>query len=133
MIASAAVAATMLHCFFSRPTDGSVPADSLPVIRAPLPQQIAADMAAGRVSVSDNHFAGEAAGSREWSFAGRPAPGASSVKILRVTLEGPGSSLPSPYRARYGTATFAAAGGQPTFQTELTGYCQLKPAGESVK
>ena len=127
-MSAAASAAMMLQCFFNPPTDGSIPAGSLPVIKMPLTASMAAEVAAMRAPVSNNRFEGEPDGQSEWTFGAAPAPGATSVKLLRVSLAGPGGALPSPYRARYGTVDFSTQVRPVKFVTEWTGYCQLQPA-----
>ena len=118
--------AMALQCFFNQPSDGSVPKDSLPAMRVPLPAAFEASLAAHQPPVNTTAFAGEASPSREWVL-GRPLnPDNTEAMILRVRLA-EGSYPSMPFSARYGNVA-KRENGTYKFTPALTGACKLQPA-----
>ena len=118
-------AAAALACYFNRPADGSVSADSIPTMTVPLPDALSESMARRDPPVAAARF-GESAPNREWIIGGRP--GAIPERLLRVELAG-ARPLPGPFAARYGTVQPGAGGAR--FVTDLSGYCTLQPTAEA--
>lgn len=123
---SAIVASAMLlQCFFSRPADGTVATNDVPVIKVPLPVEMAQSMIAKQPPISRLRFTGENEPAREWVI-GNAGDRSASVQLLRIALsEAPLS--PSEYGARFGTATLTDEGAY-RFNNKMIGYCKLLPA-----
>ena len=131
-MSAAATAALVLQCFFDRPADGSVPADSIPRVTVPVSGAMAESMVARRPPENRTAFAGEAAGAREWLITSNRDPAATSFTVLRVSLMPPGQ-VPVPFAALYGTVTAPVGGGGPRFEQKLKGNCDLRPADGIAK
>ena len=120
------VTAMALQCFFNQPSDGSVPKDSLPTMRVPLPAGFEASLVAGQPPANSTPFAGETPPSREWVL-GRPLnPDNTEAMILRVRMA-EGSYPSMPFSARYGNVA-KLENGTFKFTPALTGACKLQPA-----
>lgn len=117
--------AMLLQCFFNRPADGSVAADSIPVIKVPLGSEIAQSLSAKQPPISNNSFIDDNGPAREWVFGDASDPKAASVQLLRVSLT-EASLSPSPYNARFGTAVRTEEGTY-RFENKMSGYCKLVP------
>lgn len=115
--------AMLLQCFFNRPADGSVAADSIPVIKVPLESEMAQSLSAKQPPISNNSFIDENGPAREWVFGNASDPKSASVQLLRVSLA-ESSLSPSPYNARFGTAIRTDEGTY-RFETRMAGYCKL--------
>ena len=122
-----AAATILMTCYFDRPADGSVPIDSIPVMRVPLTEEVAATFRAGRPPSSANRFAGEEP-APEWVF-GQVKPG--GLQLLRVRFA-PERGMSSPFAARLGMAS-KNGNGDYEFKTRMNGFCQLPPADGNTK
>lgn len=123
----ALASAMLLQCFFNRPADGSVATGDIPVIKVPLPAEIAESLNAKQPPLSRHSFAGEGGPAREWVIGNASDATAASVQLLRVSLSDAPLS-PSPYSARFGTAV-RTSDGTYRFENKMTGYCKLLPVG----
>jgi hypothetical protein len=119
---NAPVAAMMLQCFFASPAGAG---GDIPVTKVALPAHYAESMAALDPPHNNTVFAGESNPRKEWIIGNSPDPSAATMKLLRVRLTE--RLLGSPFDASFGAATKQADGSY-TFDVELTGYCELKPA-----
>jgi len=117
--------AMLLQCFFSRPPDGTVATNDIPVIKVPLPVEMAQSMRAKQPPISRIRFTGENEPAREWVI-GNAGDKSASVQMLRVALSEALLS-PSEYSARFGTATMTDEGAY-RFDDKMVGYCKLLPA-----
>jgi hypothetical protein len=121
----ALASAMLLQCFFNRPSDGSVAAGDIPVIKAPLSAEMAESLSSKLPPLSRHSFAGEDRPAREWVLGNASDATAASVQLLRVSLSDAQLS-PSPYSARFGTA-IRTDGGNYQFEEKMAGYCKLLP------
>ncbi len=117
--------AMLLQCLFNRPSDGSVAAGDIPVIKVPLSAELAESLSAKQPPLSGHSFVGEGGVAREWAFGNASDATAAGVKLLRVSLSDAALS-PSPYSARFGTALRSNEGSY-RFEEKMTGYCKLLP------
>lgn len=115
----------LLQCFFNRPADGSVAPGDVPVIKVPLPAEMAESLSAKQPPLSRYSFAGENGPAREWVIGNSSDATAASVQLLRVSLSD-APLFPSPYSAQFGTAIRTGDGGY-RFENKMAGYCKLLP------
>jgi hypothetical protein len=125
----ALASAILLQCFFNRPSDGSVAAGDIPVIKVPLPAEMAESLSAKQPPLSRHRFVGEGGAAREWVIGNARDATATSVQLLRVSLSD-AVLPPSPYSARFGTA-IRTDDGSYRFEEKMTGYCKLLPIDDA--